>query len=95
MTYNDQNYLQDRQHKVWSSQVASAVKESKSQESCHLSEEEDVFDAEGVQVTNKGNSRDFFAISGKENMFFFAIGKLYIFINPKKISSPRRTTNLL
>ena len=28
----------------------SGVKESKSQESCHLSEEEDAFDAEGVQV---------------------------------------------
>ena len=76
MTYNDQNYLQDRQHKVWSSQVASAVKESKSQESCHLSEEEDVFDAEGVQVTNKDNSRDFFAISGK---------KKHIFLHPRKI----------
>lgn len=26
------------------------MKESKSRESCHLSEEEDAFDAEGVQV---------------------------------------------
>ena len=58
-TYNAQRSSRPH-HKVWSSQVASAVKESKSQESCHLSEEEDVFDAEGVQVTNKGNSRDFF-----------------------------------
>ena len=31
----------------------SGVKESKSQDSCHLSEEEDVFDAEGVQVGNR------------------------------------------
>ena len=46
------------------------MKESKSQESCHLSEEEDVFDAEGVQVTNKDNSRDFFAISGKKKYAF-------------------------
>ena len=30
----------------------SGVKESKSQESCHLSEEEDAFDAEAVQVGN-------------------------------------------
>ena len=88
-------YIQDLQRKVWPSQVASAVKESKSQESCHLSEEEDVFDAEGVQVT-KGNSRDLvFLRFLLENMFFLTQGKLYSFINPKKISSPRRTTNSL
>ena len=70
-------YVQDRQHKVWPSQVASAVKESKSQESCHLSEEEDVFDAEAVQVTNKGNSRDFF--------LRFLVKKKYVFLHPRKI----------
>ena len=75
-TYNDQISSRPH-HKVWSSQVASAVKESKSQESCHLSEEEDVFDAEGVQVTNKGNSRDFF--------LRFLVKKKYVFLHPRKI----------
>jgi len=43
----------------------SGVKESKSQDSCHLSEEEDVFDAEGVQENNQLTVTSISQLSGQ------------------------------
>ena len=52
----------------------SGVKESKSQESCHLSEEEDAFDAEGLQVTNEFDifwSPKYVVFEDKNSIYWF------------------------